>query len=198
MAIRRLSKASITSGAKSSKMWDQETSLGYYESIATAVVDASGATIYFSNIPQTYQHLQVRITGRGLNASAASNLYQGWFKSTDTGLTFSSHRLGGDGSTAYSGAHTGLAYVFNGTMFPANTATANIFGTAIIDILDYRSTTKHKTIRVIGGYDLNGSGQILISSGLIQTLNPIDYGYVDTEGTFAQGTTISLYGIRGA
>jgi hypothetical protein len=198
MAIRRLSKASITSGAKSSKMWDQETSLGFYESIATAVVDASGATVFFGNIPQTYQHLQVRITGRGLNASTASNLYTSWFQFGNTPSTFSSHRLGGDGSTAYSGGHTGLAYVFNGTMFPANTATANVFGTAIIDILDYRSTTKNKTVRVLGGYDLNGSGQILLSSGVIQTLNPIDYGYVDTEGTFAQGTIVSLYGIRGA
>ena len=199
MAIRRLSTTSISStGGKSSKLWDQETTLGTYESIATTTVGSGGATVYFSNIPQNYTHLQIRIVGRGLNASSASNLYTGWYKSTDSGLTFHSHRLGGDGSTPYSGSHTGLNYVFNGTMFPANTAAANTFGVAIIDLLDYTSTSKHKTVRVFGGYDLNGSGQILLSSGTIQTLGSVDAGYVDTEGTFAPGTTVSLYGIRGS
>ena len=65
MAIRRLSSSSLTTGSKSSKLWDQETTLGTFESIAVATVDSGGASsVTFSNIPATYTHLQVRAVGR--------------------------------------------------------------------------------------------------------------------------------------
>lgn len=164
--------------------------------IASITVGAGGGTPTFTNIPQTFKHLQIRIYGRGLMAgNAQSNLYTNWYQSGSAPSTFSSHRIQADGSSVVSAGNTGLAYVFCGTMFPAATAGANVFGAAIIDILDYTSTTKFKTVRVLGGNDRNGSGTVVMSSGMIQTLNPINFGYVDTEGTFAQYTRVDLYGI---
>ena len=60
MSIKRFSTGSISSPTpKNSKLWDQETFPGTFESIASAVVDASGATtITFSSSPSTYAHLQ--------------------------------------------------------------------------------------------------------------------------------------------
>ena len=50
MAIRRFSTSNLT-GGKSSKLWDQETFPGYFESIATVVVGSAGsATIDFTNM----------------------------------------------------------------------------------------------------------------------------------------------------
>ena len=55
MAIRRFSTSNL-SGTKSSKIWDQETTPGYFESIATVIVPSAGASsITFSNIPSTYK-----------------------------------------------------------------------------------------------------------------------------------------------
>ena len=164
--------------------------------IASVTVGAGGGTPQFTNIPQTFDHLQVRVYGRGLMAgNAQSNLYTNWYQSGSVPSTYSSHRIQADGTSTVSAGNTGLAYVFAGTVFPAATASANIFGGAIIDILDYTNTTKFKVVRILGGNDRNGSGTVVIASGLIQTLNAINFGYVDTESTFAQGTRVDLYGI---
>lgn len=164
--------------------------------IASVTVGAGGGTPQFSNIPQIFKHLQIRVYGRGLMAgNAQSNLYTNWYQLGSIPSTYSSHRIQADGTSVVSAGNTGLSYVFCGTIFPASTAATNIFGGAIIDILDYTSTTKFKTVRVMGGNDRNGSGTVVLGSGLIQTLNPINFGYVDTEGTFAQGTRVDLYGI---
>ena len=71
MAIKRLTGTGIQSrNAKSSKVWDGESSMGAFESIATAVVDSSGASsITFSNIPQTYKNLQIRYIARNQGSS---------------------------------------------------------------------------------------------------------------------------------
>jgi hypothetical protein len=161
--------------------------------IASATGNGSGA-IFFNNIPQTFTHLQLRITGRAGVASTGANLYTNWYGSTSAS-TYSNHRLGGDGSTAYAGAETGLPYVFGGAMFPGASATANIMGSCIIDILDYTNVNKFKTLRMIGGNDRNGSGQVILASGLIQFSGAITTGYIDTEGAFTTATRADLYGI---
>jgi hypothetical protein len=161
--------------------------------IASANGNGSSAII-FNNIPQTFTHLQIRVSGRGGVASTGSNLYTNWYASTSAS-TYSNHRLAGDGATAYSGNETGLPYIFGGAMFPAASATANIMGSSIIDILDYTNTNKFKTLRMIGGNDRNGSGQAIFSSGLIQFSGAITTGYVDTEGGFTTSTRVDLYGI---
>lgn len=161
--------------------------------IAGANGNGSSA-IFFNDIPQTFTHLQVRVFGRGGVASTGSNIYTNWYGSTSAS-TYSDHRLGGDGSTAYSAADTGLPYIFGGAMFSGANATANIMGTCIIDILDYTNTNKFKTLRMIGGNDRNGSGQAILASGLIQFSGAITTGYVDTEGAFTTATRVDLYGI---
>jgi len=164
--------------------------------IASAQGNGSGA-IYFNNIPQNFTHLQVRIFGRGGTASTGSNIYTNWGGS-GSATTFSDHILNGNGSTASSSANTGLSYIFGGTMFPAASSTANIMGVCIIDILDYTNTNKYKTIKMLGGNDQNGSGQVILASGLIQYSGAITTGYVDTEGSFTTSTTVQLYGITTA
>ena len=97
MSIKRLSTGSISSTTpKNSKVWDQETFPGTFESIASATVDASGASsIAFSNIPQNYTHLQIR--GVMKNTSNSTNLYITF--NSDTTSNYSSHYLFTDGQT---------------------------------------------------------------------------------------------------
>jgi hypothetical protein len=200
MAIRRLSKASITSGAKSSKMWDQETSLGYYESIATATVTGTGNTnIIFSNIPQNYTHLQLRCSVRSLAAQSGDNFTIYGFDGTGGNSNSATHILYGNGASAFSAQAVGQ-YNPAITQLPAASNNANNFGVCIVDILDYTSTNKYKVVRAIGGYDDNGSGYISISSVLpfgFGTSTKLSNLRFYTVGQFAIGSTISLYGIRG-
>ena len=158
-----------------------------FESIATVSVGSGGATsIDFNSIPGTFAHLQLRCIIRG--ASAA-----------DTPLTFNAgsfsrrHYLLGDGSSASAGADTTNG-VFSKTI---STDTANIFGVAIVDILDYANTNKTKTIRSLTGKDLNGSGQILLMSQLYDWTGAITS--ITLAGpTLQQYSHFALYGIKGA
>ena len=84
---------------------------------------------------------------------------------------------------------------FSGTNYPAS-------GVSIIDIHDYASTTKAKTVRSIGGFDDNatiGISRMQLSSGLWTQTTAIS-SLVFTFGGDAlnAGSVFSLYGIKGA
>ena len=200
MAIRKLSNSSIITGTKSSKFWDQETFPGYFESIATIIVGSAGqSTISFSNIPQNYAHLQLRWFGKTDRAAGLNSPYIRFNNISSSSYWW--HGLYGDGATAYTevsnGADTGVII----ERFTGNTGATNIFGAGVIDILDYTNTNKYKTVRSLAGADLNGSGQMTLSSGVWNSTNAItriDFvqGYSATN--FLQYTHIALYGIRGA
>jgi hypothetical protein len=201
MAIRRLSKASITSGAKSSKMWDQETSLGYYESIATAVAGADNDYVDFTNIPQNYTHLQLRVTGASSYTSGGTQSYINMWVGLNTpvgttGTSGYTHIMYGDGANAWATAYsqTGL---LNTGWFPYGYS-ASFVGTQIIDILDYTSN-KNKVIRSIHGFDVNGSGIVGMHSGNTNLTSPvISIRFNGNAGGVKANNIVSLYGIRGA
>ena len=70
---------------------------------------------------------------------------------------------------------------------------------AIIDVLDYASTSKYKTLRDFEGVDINVSGDIVISSGLWQSTSAINsITFYLGSGNFATTTTVALYGIKAA
>lgn len=166
---------------------------GSYESIATTVVGSGGASdITFTSIPSTYKHLQIRLTSI---LSDQNNIYmQVGAGSIDTGSNYAWHELYGDGSSAAAGA--GSSQSFIKASYQASTS-ANIVSVAVIDVLDYASTSKNKTVRSLTGSDANGSGFIFLRSGLWQSTSAIDriklYGQ---SGSFNQYTHAALYGIK--
>lgn len=203
MAIRRFGNSSITSaGGKSSKFWDQITTPGYFESIASATVDSgAAASIVFSNIPQNYSHLQIRAVCR---ATGAFSFVDGLIQvNGDTNSNYSYHGLtadGGGGTPVYASA-TQTAGRFARNALPGNSITASVFGSYIIDIPDYAysTTSKYKTIKTLGGFDNNGAGDYALMSTLWQSATAISSITLTTDGgNFAQYSQFALYGIRGA
>ena len=163
--------------------------------IAGQTVSGSAAQITFSSIPQTFSHLQIRITGRH---SGAVSLQSAFIQLNGFGGSYPYfHTLVGDGSSATSGA--GISSVIILPSLPGTTAAANTVGSVIVDILDYTNTNKNKTVRAIGGADLNGSGVISLTSGFnIDTtaLSSVTVGGAFTSPySFAVGTRADLYGI---
>ena len=164
-----------------------------YESIATAT-PTSGNLVTFSSIPSTYKHLQLRI----VYVSTASVVVRLQANSDTTLANYAIHQLGGDGTSVSASGQT-LAYPqVVGSMAGIGTV-ATYPNVGIVDIIDYASTTKNKTIRSFNGGDANGSGTANLSSAVwlstsaINTLDVRSFG-----GTFATGSLISLYGIKGA
>lgn len=167
-------------------------SLSSYESIATATGTGSSGTITFSSIPSTFKHLQIRF-----RVIPASNTYLKVNFNGVSGTSYATHSLIGDGaSTAASGTASTSEFYAAGIFSYLSTTYPNV---GIIDILDYGSTTKNKTARIVGGFDANGSGEIDILSGLFNSTNAItSIAIACTTGNFATTTTIDLYGIKEA
>ena len=196
MAIRRLSKASITSGAKSSKMWDQETSLGFYESIASATI-TSNDFVDFTNIPQNYTHLQMRFVIRDSAAFAERSWFMEFNGNSPTGSN-ANHAIYGNGSTVTASNSINQGRFASIVPIIASSGTANTFTSGITDILDYSSSSKNKTVKTLAGYDGNGSGVIGIESYLYNSTNPITWIRFYTNVYLVQYSHVALYGIRGA
>jgi hypothetical protein len=172
---------------------------GDFHSIATATVGAGGAnTITFSSIPQTYTHLQIRGIASFDFASdpggggGAPMRFNG-----DSGSNYTRHQLYGDGigASAYGQASTTIAIM---ERFPYRLTNNSIYGAAICDILDYANTNKYKTIRNLGGYDLNGSGEMNINSAVWMSTSAITSIVIgDATNPLKQYSQFALYGIKG-
>jgi hypothetical protein len=172
---------------------------GDFESIATVTVGSGGAaSIEFTSIPSTYQHLQVRMIATG----ARSDGNPGWWVvngefNSDTGNNGSSHNLWGNGATTGADGTTSTKVqvgTVNGYSSDSTTLCANI-----IDILDYASTTKNKTVRHFSGADRNGAGHVALGSGLWMNTNAItSIKIVPDSGLtgFRRYTTAALYGVK--
>jgi hypothetical protein len=175
-----------------------------YESIATVTVGSGGAaSVTFSSIPTTFKHLQIRFIGRTARAETISAV--GMQLTTSNTSPVYEHALFGDGSSVYSSALN--AYVSDGGILvriAGNNAGANVFGAGIIDIFDYASTTKNKTVKGLGGIDNNGGGQLNLNSRLFTTTSAIDQiklNAIFTGGstgttTFNEHSQFALYGIK--
>jgi len=154
--------------------------------------DGSGV-FTFSSIPQTFSHLQIRAFIRSKNTNSISNTFI--YLNGDSGSNYAIHRLRGDGSSALSSVSTPQTSLYIWETTPAASSTANIFGSALVDILDYTNTSKNKTTRLISGVDLSGSGQVALTSGLWLSTAAVTSIAVATEASWAVGSRIDLYGI---
>lgn len=169
----------------------------FMEPIATTLVGSGGAgTITFSDIPQTYKHLQLRIMARSANTSDTD--YCNIQFNSDVSNSYVQHRVTNNGSSLSAGADTGITRCIVQRLSSDQSA-ANIFGAIIFDIIDYTNTSKMKTTRHFGGYDLNGTGFTEYGSNLWRSTDSISsiFIYSQTGSGFKQYSRFSLYGIKG-
>ena len=174
-----------------------------YESIASTTVSGSSTTtVTFSSIASTYSSLQLRLIVKSTNAGTSindNNLYVRF--NSDAAANYTDHSLdgyylGGSGVQASGSGNTSNIPV---ALAPPNgTGLANIFGTSIVDIHDYASTTKNKTVRSLYGTDSNNEGWIALRSGVWRSTSAItSISLTINNRTMLAGTTIALYGIKG-
>jgi hypothetical protein len=159
---------------------------------------AGAANITFSSIPNTYTHLQLRTMSRS-NASGANDAggMNTRFNSDSTN-SYSFHWILGSGSGSPSTTNGSSSDSFvmgftNSSNYPA----AN-FTVSIVDIIDYKNTSKNKTVRALGGNDGNGAGFVWLNSGLWQKTDAINSITITPwSGSFTQYSQVALYGIKG-
>jgi len=191
VAISRLSDSSIQDGfPKYTSLWDGRSAVGSMEAITEITLSSAQSLITFSNIPQTYTHLHVRTFVKG-----SANDQDVWVNfNNDTGSNYSEHRIYGNGTTVTSG---GLAPSSKIEYFGRSGSGTSVFGASTVDILDYTNTNKYKTIRSLTGWDSNGSGFIMFTSGNWRSTSAITSMVITPQsGTFSQYSSFALYGVK--
>jgi hypothetical protein len=172
---------------------------GAYDSLATVTLSASASSITFAGIPSGYKHLQVRMISRtnlaALGFASLTMKFNG-----DAGSSYSWHRMWGNGSSANAGAtapDTSMLFAVTS----ANSNTANEFSTAVVDVLDYASVNKNKTIRSLTGGDDNtggANGYIGLHSGLWMNTSAVSSILIEPGAgqSFLAYSQFALFGVK--
>jgi hypothetical protein len=156
------------------------------------------SSITFSNIPNTYKHLQIRMLTKSDagGTTGNDNIYIRY--NSDTGSNYSWHYLAGSGSAASNGGSPNSSWLLSGKL--GNSNVANIFGVSIVDILDYSNTNKYKTQKALSGIELNGvqNSNMYFSSGSWRNNNAItSITIINGDVTnWVQNSQFALYGIK--
>jgi hypothetical protein len=166
----------------------------FYQIATTTLANSTTSTITFSSIPQDYTHLQLRMIVR---SAGASSDYIRLRPNNDSSSVYSYHYLLGTGSATFSGAE--LSNTSMRMDKPTLSGdTANIFGVNVADILDYKDTNKFKTMRVIYGLDVNGAGEVGLTSSNWRSTTAITSLVItlNTGSNFAVNSSFALYGVK--
>jgi len=167
---------------------------GDYELISTTVLGSSAASVTFSGLGTSaaaYKHLQIRIVNRSVSSNANTHVrFNG-----DTGSNYSMHQLYGTGSGVGSAATTSGNRIYQIAALPPSSSQ---FAPAIVDILDFSSTTKNKTLRSLRGMADPGAGlsDIELLSGAWYSTAAVTSMEIFGDFNFVTGSRFSLYGLK--
>ena len=158
-----------------------------YQAIATTTLGSAQASYTFSSIPSTYTDL-VLITQH--TCATGSNNQLVLRPNSDSSALYSRTLLTGDGTTASSARYTGedgiyVSYVGNNTDLT----------TSINQFMNYSNTTTYKTTMTRSNAANIPRAEVTLwrSTAAISSLLVLPY-----SGTFATGSTFTLYGIAAA
>ena len=166
-----------------------------FESIAS--FSGGSTAITFSSIPNTYKHLQLRITGLDSGGSTgigewyirlngdttAGNYWKMRYYTNNTTVTGSTGAVGSEGAW--------------GT--PTARSSCIQYAMAVIDIHDYANTSRHKDISM-RGMGLTNTRNVVVggSSSPYFSTSAISSVTIDSNiGAWTSASVFSLYGIKG-
>ena len=167
------------------------------EAISTTYLEANAASVTFSSIPSTFEHLQLRI-----NARTDYNDELDWWSiqlNGDTGTNYAWHRMEGAGSSTAVGKTAATNAMAVGAGIAGGAGESAIYGITIIDVLDYANTNKNTTLRLAGGVNAAtaGDNRALFSSGLWVSTAAVTSILLDPQGgNLVRGSEFTLYGLK--
>lgn len=167
-----------------------------YELISTTVLGSNTATITFNTSAlSAYKHLQLRFTARSTIGGNADNMAIRF--NSDSGANYSYHLLlGADTSTPTSSGGASQTFTYVPSQIVASAAASNIFSAGILDLLDFGSTTKNKTIRAFSGFHKGDYQRVGLSSGAWFSTAAITQIDLTNSGSYVTGSRFSLYGLK--
>jgi len=139
-----------------------------------------------------YKHLQLRFTAGKANGSGSNPTMYLRFNG-DSGANYAWHALNGDGSSVTSDNGTTQTFIRLNDSIGGDSANG-IFSAAVVDILDFSSTTKNTTLRALHGC-VSGETDIHLTSGLWNSTSAVT-SIEQFSSDQSAGSRFSLYGVK--
>ena len=207
MPIKRLSQSGLLTFAKHPNMLagNEPVSFGSFDLLETTTLSTDTASVTFSGLGaySDYKHLQIRYTARGVDStSTVTNNGFNFYINADTGSSYTYHRLKGSGSAVSAfGSSSPFTSGIAGRLLSSG-ATAGAFSSGVVDILDFNSVSKFKTIRTLSGHV-----DPAVSSANVITLDSVAWLNTDAitsllfnaqtgSADLAAFSRLSLYGVK--
>ena len=163
--------------------------------ISTVTVGSGGtSSINFTNIPQTYTDLVIKISGRTDRASTYDYIK---LKFNGSATSYSERELYGNGGVAQSETNNSTTYGF-GWILDAALATSSTFSNVDIYIPNYGSSN-YKSYSIDGVQENNATTALTaIVAGLWSNTSPITNISMESHvaSNILQYSSATLYGIR--
>jgi hypothetical protein len=168
-----------------------------------ATISPTGSASYtFNNIPQTYDHLQIRVWGKDTRSPVYSSVSMQFNGDTGTNYWYAYPEIDRRAGAPwmYYDAGSNVAQMHQ---IPGSSDSTNYWGSGVTYIYNYSKTDRHKNVNSVGGYMSTGDGSyegFAVQSGSQwRNTNAISSIKIMGSGGFnwVSGTKISLYGIKG-
>ena len=169
---------------------------GAYDSLANTAITTGTASLTWSGIPAGYKHLQIRYYARfNLTSDTGSPSFQ---FNGDTGANYSFHQIYGDGAGNTGATGNASQTRLSAAQIASDNVAANYFGAGYINILDYGSTVKNKTMDSFGGWTVVTNSLINYRSGVWLSTAPITSITIfpTASGNWLQYSNFALYGVK--
>jgi len=167
-----------------------------YDLLETTTLSSSASSVTFSGLGaySDYAHLQIRMVARS-TATGSNQNGKVFFNSDLTfyGGNYWTHTLEGSGSSVSpgSGNYTAPFQLGGATIVDAWSA-------AVLDILDFSSSSKNTTTRSLNGWASANVPRIYLRSTSWNNTDPVTTIKIEDATGLAVGSRFSLYGIKGA
>jgi hypothetical protein len=175
------------------------------KAIATTYLEADAASVEFSSIPQTFQHLQLRYSTR--SNLVTTNHYESIYirfgtngGAVDTGTNYSIYQLYATQTTPAGGTATGQTGIYVAGFADAGASPQPEYGPTLLNILDYADDGNKNTscevlyasahLNTTSSYLVAASGQ-WINTGEVDMIKLSLYG----GNNFVRGSSFTLYGM---
>jgi len=153
-----------------------------YTPLATVTLGSSASSVTFSSIPATYRDLIIVLDGTSSQTDSGCVRFNG-----DSGNNYSTVLMGGNGSTTFSDSIPNSSKAFFGTKFTNRT-------NAIIQVMDYSATDKHKTFLARESTAQNEVRADCARWANTAAITSIELSHFGATN-FSTGSTFSLYGV---
>ena len=171
------------------------------EAIATSYLEGDYASVTFSGIPGTYEHLQLRISAKSDRTSATNDDIEMTLNGSASG--YAHFRMTGQDSTPGVASTTDTFIKVSSIQSAASVSGVSNYGSVIVDIFDY-AEDGNKNTSVFGISGVNqatgalGRNRVTFFGGLWTTDDDVtSIALVPSGGSnFVRGSEFTLYGIQ--